>query len=84
MGANEMRRETTVPEASPKVDKDFSHQFTGSSWATWTNGLSSEHKTFLLEVEERGTANISRCVSGRVRTRTRALKLLVPYLTVFI
>lgn len=78
-----MTRETTGPEASPKVDQDFLHQFTGSSWATWTNDLSSEHKTFLLEVEKRVTASISKGVSGRVRTRTQALKLLMPYLTVF-
>lgn len=76
-----MSRKTTGPEASPKVDKDFLHQFTGSSWAIWTNGLSSEHKTLLLEIEERVTANISRCVSGRVRTRTQALNLLMPYIT---
>lgn len=73
-----MTRETTGPEASPKVDKDFLHQFTGNSWTTWTNDLSSEHKIFLLEAEKRVTANVSKCVSGRVRTRTQALRLLVP------
>lgn len=79
-----MTRETTGPEASPKVDKDFLHQFTGNSWATWTNDLRLEHKIFLLEVENRVTANVSKCVSGRVSARSQALRLLVPYLTVFI
>lgn len=79
-----MTRETTGPEASPKVDKDFLHQFTGNSWATWTNDLRSEHKIFLLEVEKRVTANVSKCVSGRVSARSQALRLLMPYLTVFI
>lgn len=64
--------------------KDFPCQFIGCSWAMWTNFLSSEHKPFLLEVEERVTINISRCVHDRVRTRPQALRLLKPYPTDFI